>query len=382
MATKLGLNLSGISYFYLKQHHDGDEELIFRRRPNQLIDIPEFTPSHYSPLFGVEVEKLSFLGQYNQEGFKVDDNADKFKDIVVLGDSMMEISARNENTFAGLLETMTGLTTANYGMSGFGPHQYLETMKRYGLKRKPKFIVFSFFEGNDLWDIQEYKRWKEGTGDYYGYGLLLEPKWKQYLSVMTDIYHIILKHTDNLNEKIRSLFDPEFKQKLTERKNEEEKGILSHLIVLNLPGRVYPDRFFYESDPRRFYQILDSGEGKIFEEILSEFRDICLKEGIVPIVMFVPMKVHVYGAFATNESGSWWNENRLSQMNARDNVEKAVQALCEKLGLGLISLTQPFQQAAREGQVLFYPFDDHWNSEGRGLAARIVRDYLQSIETG
>ena len=61
----------------------------------------------------------------------------------------------------------------NLGKSGYGPFQYLEVLKRFGLKYKPRYALFAFYEGNDILDIRNYRRWRAGqltTGNSVFFG--------------------------------------------------------------------------------------------------------------------------------------------------------------------------------------------------------------------
>src|SRR5262249_43240712 len=57
---------------------------------------------------------------------------------------------------------ISGLTVANLGVGGYGPFQYLEILKRYGIERKPKYALFSFYAGNDLTETEDYLRGRRG----------------------------------------------------------------------------------------------------------------------------------------------------------------------------------------------------------------------------
>lgn len=115
---------------------------------------------------------------------------------------------------------------------------------------------------------------------------------------------------------------------------------------------------------------------------ITEFRDLCVSRNIVPLVLFIPTSVHTYAPYATDESGSWWLENREIQMASRSNVERTIIELCKKLELSLIDLTPAFEAAIAKGKILHYLFDEHWNSEGRQVAATVVAEHLKILKSG
>ena len=94
--------------------------------------------------------------------------------------------------------------------------------------------------------------------------------------------------------------------------------------------------------------------------------------GIVPVVVFIPTTTHIYADYSTAQSGANWLRLRDAQARGRANVEKSMILLTEELDLRLIDLVPAFDRAAAEGKLLYYPFDTHWNSEGRQVAAEVV----------
>jgi hypothetical protein len=44
----------------------------------------------------------------------------------------------------------------------------------------------------------------------------------------------------------------------------------------------------------------------------------------------------------------------------------------------LISFLPPFEDAARRGRFVYFQFDNHWNSEGSEIAARVTAEALQA----
>jgi hypothetical protein len=51
-------------------------------------------------------------------------------------------------------------------------------------------------------------------------------------------------------------------------------------------------------------------------------------------------------------------------------------ALGDELGFEVLDLTGPFVDAARAGEILYFPRDGHWNAAGHALAARELEAFL------
>ena len=79
-------------------------------------------------------------------------------EIVLLGDSYAEGLCENEkNDIAGHLRNEK-FNTLNLGVTGSGPLLSLATLKEYGSKFSPKNVVYLYFEGNDLIDLEWEKK--------------------------------------------------------------------------------------------------------------------------------------------------------------------------------------------------------------------------------
>jgi len=52
--------------------------------------------------------------------------------------------------------------------------------------------------------------------------------------------------------------------------------------------------------------------------------------------------------------------------------------LAQSVGIESISLSTIFEQRAREGNLLYYRLDPHWNAAGREVAAAFVADLLRA----
>ena len=79
-------------------------------------------------------------------------------DVVVVGDSFVEgLHVRDDRLVTSCIARATGLSVANLGRSGDGPQQERFVLERFGLPKRPKVVVWMFYEGNDLEDASEYQ---------------------------------------------------------------------------------------------------------------------------------------------------------------------------------------------------------------------------------
>lgn len=99
----------------------------------------------------------------NSHGFRDREYTyEKKKDVfrvVILGDSMTEArQVELDKTYHAILEEKLNsgnnkkIEVINLGVSGFGTAQEYLTLKHYGLKYQPDFVILAFFIGNDISD--------------------------------------------------------------------------------------------------------------------------------------------------------------------------------------------------------------------------------------
>lgn len=79
----------------------------------------------------------------------------KDMDVVLLGDSFTHGSCvPQEQNIAGSIRAIKGLNVANLGCGGNGPMSALAAWEEYGKHLKPRYVVWNYFEGNDIGDIE------------------------------------------------------------------------------------------------------------------------------------------------------------------------------------------------------------------------------------
>jgi lysophospholipase L1-like esterase len=131
----------------------------FAARPDQYIGWKGIPDGEEMFRFG----SISVDIKMNSQGFRDKErNYEKGKDvfrILVLGDSFTEaLQVRLEQTFPYILEEKLNsainkrFEVINLGISGFGTAQEYLTLKHYGLKYQPDFVILAFFIGNDFID--------------------------------------------------------------------------------------------------------------------------------------------------------------------------------------------------------------------------------------
>ena len=125
---------------------DSDQLLGYVRKPN-LAWRRQTYPDRFSPVVSYNTDANGFR---NSPGIEV-------ADVAFIGDSFTEGGTMPlELTFPRLAEAKLGTRVINLGRGGYGPPQELAVLWKYALSYRPKTIVWTLFEGNDIRDAQMY----------------------------------------------------------------------------------------------------------------------------------------------------------------------------------------------------------------------------------
>src|SRR5215217_5371912 len=187
------VNLQKIRYYAQRAEYLSDPNLVFvPRRGERAVMTEVFTGDQYSEAYGVEVPPIRYQASYTSDGFRSNSSAPPF-DVLVLGDSYIEIGESDDSTFSEQLKQVSGLSTVNLGRGWYGPPQYLEVFKRYGLRTQARYALLAFFSGNDAEDTRQYMRWERGGegGDYYSFIVGRTNFFIRYLHAFRDTFVVI-----------------------------------------------------------------------------------------------------------------------------------------------------------------------------------------------
>lgn len=90
-------------------------------------------------------------------GFRNDDEIwDQNVDIAILGDSIVQGACVDEkDVSANVLSKITDKKVLNLGIQGHGPLMQLGTLKEYAIHKKPKIVLWYYFEANDFSNMIE-----------------------------------------------------------------------------------------------------------------------------------------------------------------------------------------------------------------------------------
>jgi hypothetical protein len=316
----------------------------------------------YSPEYGVDVVPLPYVATTNAEGF-CPNSAGPPYEIVLVGDSFLVTGEDDASTLSERLRAVSGRATFNLSRSWYGPHQYLELLKRYGLALRPKVVLLGFYAGNDIVDIHEYHRWLREQRYYFYADHAQRPFFVRYAIALTDTG--------------ASLRDTIAKRPARQTRPVAPGEIHPDLGVIQVGAQAVPMVFIRWNPEGSAEQLLATAEWQALHALLTEFHDLCRAYGILPILLYIPTGSQVYAEYATARSGRRFLQAAARQHPIRTNMVAAITTLAQQVELPLINLLPYFEQQAEAGKLLYYPFDTHWNGEGVQAAAEYIWQALQ-----
>ncbi len=114
--------------------------------------------SRFTKRYGAEP---AWTMQLDDQGFcNPEPNSYRLPTIAILavGDSFTWCqSLPPESTWSSELARRLDLPVYNLGRGGTGPYEYLQLLKKFGLRKRPRLVVLNLFEGNDLRDSERYE---------------------------------------------------------------------------------------------------------------------------------------------------------------------------------------------------------------------------------
>jgi hypothetical protein len=370
-----GAILAGVAVFEaLAWLHVVDYRVVFQTptppwrrpgyRPDPELIFAKLGPRHTREVFrGAELHRLrgAVPGNVYECDLRLD--RDGFRnpvdlrssDLVVVGDSFVEgLHVAADELLTARLSRALGQTVANLGRSGYGPQQELHVLRRYGLPLRPQTCVWAFYEGNDLQDVNAYDsyqkdlRWILAEGQAQGlYGRSLT---RNLLALA-----------------IRCWLRPE----------------------PSLPAQRYCGQFASSMGaPLTMYFASgiqhgaggpplprgNSQELSRVRAILGEAHNLCQRQGVDLVVVFVPTKFRVYRDHCS------FGRDALCREWAIDDLPDALGGALSAVSpaIGYFDLTPHLRTAAARGALLYLPDDPHWSAAGHRAAAGALADYLRS----
>jgi hypothetical protein len=239
--------------------------------------------------------------------------------------------------------------TLNLGIAGDGPLMMLATLKQYLTPLKPKTVLWFYFEGNDLVDLQAER--KSAVLRSY-----LQPGFTQpALNRQSDIDRAIASEIPRLQQQEKLNQDNAAWNRLSFRLRSFLKLSALRIRLSSLSG----------SNPQTQAAVADyeTANLEVFREILKQARDEVASWHGEMYFVYLPEWAR-YTSFS-----SWGKEKR-----------PAVLQTVKELGVPLIDIDPAFRAQPKPTALFLFGSSGHYNEEGHRLVAQEVLRRLAAAD--
>jgi hypothetical protein len=270
-------------------------------------------------------------------------------DVVLIGDSYVEGHyVSDDETVSRFLQGRLGRPVANLGVAGYGTAQELVVLERDGLPLEPRVVVWFFFEGNDLYNDEEFENILLAGPGQRATGWSRRRGWWRRSFVR------------NAHAELRRLLHP------------------------LVPGRC-PHFGVVATGPQPGQKVLFSREGVVpwtaFEQdrwarARQKLRDaarVTRERDVELLLVYVPVKFRVFRGFIDVPPGGEvrdWTLWPLPELFAQ---------FCDGDALTCLDLTPLLRAAVADGRMPHALADTHWSPEGHALVARWIEERLTAL---
>jgi hypothetical protein len=270
------------------------------------------------------------------------------------------------------LAEYTGIDVLNLGEGDTGPQAQLDALRKYGLKKRPQWVIMAYFEGNDLHDVETYDQANPFILTRFG----------KYLLVQS-----IAAWRGRRQEGANTTVAPVYRYPITVTINgiDLEMAFVSSYVAWLSTGR----------------DVIESSQNyRIAREAILHARELSEGADARFLLVLLPSKEHVYLPYINaadtltrvfadvpmierDEAGFLqFTSERATPELTRQNMDDQARLLadfCAENQMRFLDLTPIFQEEAGTGAELYYPYDTHWNQRGQDLAAHTIAGYLESV---
>ena len=333
---------------------DVDLELAFRRCPNMHSvgrSCGDIAGAWNMPCRSPRQLEFTF----NAQGFRSRTEYTT-ADVVMLGDSFIEgWFVSDGDTCSDKLAGRTGLIVANLAQSGYGTLQELRILQRHAPGLSPRLVIWFFYEGNDLYDDEDF----EDAVAYY----------QQVGGTIDELRHRLGYRRTSFREASFSI-----NTFVVLRRS------CDWLVPNNMPNvgwfrddQGIRQRILFYNDYVSQLGDYELGRFEKTKQALATGKALCDERGMRLLVCYIPTKFRVYREFCEFAASSPCRAWQLWDLPER------FAGFCGEAGIPFLNLTAAMQEAAGAGRLLYAPSDSHWDRAGHAFVARLLEENCRDI---
>jgi GDSL-like Lipase/Acylhydrolase family len=334
-----------------QQHYVPDPDLGFRHAPNvRWSGRPRSDVEVACGLPASRSDRITVT--YDGRGYRNATALDR-ADIVLIGDSYVEGGIEggyvsDDQVVSRFLQDRLGRSVANLGVAGYGTAQELVVLERDAMALAPRVVIWFFFEGNDLYNDQDFQNAMLAAHDVRATAWTERHGWWRRSLIR------------NGHAQFRLMLHP-FVASDCPRFGTLEAGSYAGRKVLFGPEAASP---WTDFEHQRW---------EVAQRTLREAATVTGEQDVKLLLVYVPIKFRVYRDFVKvpphSDLQRWtvWPLPELFAQFCRDNR------------FACLDLTGPLQNDVRAGGMPHALADSHWSPEGHRLVAERLEETLTSL---
>ncbi len=316
-----------------------------------------------------------FMIRWDADGFRLPAQVYSEYPIAVFGDSFTE-GFNVETPYTDVLAALLKRGVYNYGYRAYGPSEVVAVAQQYAPAPEREWILYGYFSGNDLGDTI-----RPPKVDTRTIGSTWQALFDRLNPPVTDPYRLPLRDRYDFPKPViigERYYDLAFLwyywwwQRVPDVARADITG---------------PDAFLESVNARILSDALD----RIAAAAPAQCR----------ALIFIPTKEQLYYPYIYETERQWilGAANRLvldeqstirivpapltvgdetAFIDSLDGQHALIRVLlARKPGWAFIDLLPAFEDAVARGELLYYPYDTHWNQAGHRLAGEVIAQALQ-----
>ena len=301
-------------------------------------------------------------------------------DLIAIGDSFTACHAPDPRlTWPSVLGRTLGMSAYNLGRGGYGPYEYLQLLRLFGLAKTPRVVVMLIYEGNDLRDAARYFDYVAASPDERRL-FLDRAGWKP-------LRYEPARWLDNPLGRHSYAFDfavvgvaSVASDAVDGIKGTGERKVDLHYTLAYPDGPLAMTTQNNDQDEVRTARDVAAGmlSFDAFDRALDDLAALARAHGFRAVVAYAPAAYTAYaGRVAFADAGVAAPLADFSRRQ-RDHLRDA----CDARGLAFVDLTPTMQaETQRRGRddLLYFPINVHFTPAGHRVAAEAI---AAAIRTG
>jgi hypothetical protein len=302
-------------------------------------------------------------------------------DVIAIGDSFTFcLPMAPALTWPSVLGRALGRSAYNLGRGGYGPYEYLQLLKLFGLAKAPAVVVMQIYEGNDLRDaarFHEYTRAAEA-----GKAGFLDRAGREPLGVdpVPLLANPLGRHSYAYNLGVVGLASAGgWGRRQLAALGGDSRAQVNFRYRLAFPeGAVAFNIRDHDRDEVRSARDLREARLRlqVLDEALAAFVALARTHGFTPVVAYAPSAYSAYAEFvefedpALRELMPWFHRTQVDYLATK----------ARELGFVFADETPALQAQARRHRarsLLYYPINVHFTPAGHETAAATIAAALQ-----